>query len=134
MAVLDASVLVEYLAGGEHAYEARRWIFDDPGRLWAPYLIDAEVGHVLRRAVRVGELSANAAHEALELLTEIPLRRASHRALLGRAWALRANVSFYDGLYVALAERLDLPLLTLDERLAGAPGVRANIEVIARGL
>jgi predicted nucleic acid-binding protein len=131
MAVLDASVLVEYLAGGERASEARRRIFQDPGRLWAPHLIDAEVGHVLRRATLVGELSERVARGALESLAELPLRRASHRGLLHRAWSLRANVSFYDGLYIALAERLDLPLLTLDARLAGAPGLRVGVEVIA---
>jgi predicted nucleic acid-binding protein len=38
---------------------------------------------------------------------------------------------FYDGLYIALAERLDLPLLTLDARLARAPSLKARIEVIA---
>jgi predicted nucleic acid-binding protein len=131
MAVLDASVLVEYLAGGEHAQEARQRIMEDPERLWAPHLIDAEIGHVLRRGTLAGELSANAASDALDALADIPMQRASHRPLLGRAWSLRKNVSFYDGLYVALAERLDLPLLTLDARLARAPGLRAEIEVIA---
>jgi len=43
---------------------------------------------------------------------------------------LRQNVTFYDGLYVALAERLDLPVLTLDRRLAAAAGVRATIRVL----
>ncbi len=131
MPVLDASVLVEYLAGGEHAQEARRRILLDPDRLWAPHLIDAEVGHVLRRATLAGELSASAARGALQALAEVPLRRAPHRVLLQRAWGLRANVSFYDGLYIALAERLGLPLLTLDARLAAAPGLRAGVEVIA---
>jgi len=130
MAVLDASVLVEYLTSGEHAPEARRRIFEDAGRLWAPHLIDAEIGHVLRRGTLAGELSGRAARDALEALTDMPLRRAPHRALLHRAWSLRANVSFYDGLYIALAERLDLPLLTLDARLARAPGLRISIEVI----
>ena len=131
MPVVDASVLVEYLAGGEHAPEARRRILGDPGRLWAPHLIDAEVGHVLRRGTLAGELSAKRARGAVQALADIPLRRAPHHALLQRAWSLRANVSFYDGLYIALAERLDLPLLTLDARLARAPGMRADVEVIA---
>jgi predicted nucleic acid-binding protein len=131
MAVLDASVLVEYLAGGEHAAEARRRILQDPDRLWAPHLIDAEIGHVLRRGTLAGELSEGAARAALDALAEVPLRRAQHRALLDRAWSLRANVSFYDGLYIALAERLEMPLLTLDGRLARAPGLRVGIEVIA---
>lgn len=34
--------------------------------------------------------------------------------------------ALYDGTYVALAERLDAPLATLDQRLAGAPGTRSR--------
>jgi predicted nucleic acid-binding protein len=128
--VLDASVLVEYLAGGEHADAARRWIVSGKP-LWIPHLADAEVGHVLRRAVHLGELSANAARAALQALAEMPLMRVAHRPLLSRAWRLQANMSFYDALYVALAEQLDVPLLTLDARMASAPGIRAKVEVIS---
>jgi predicted nucleic acid-binding protein len=129
MPVVDASVLVTHLTAGEgHRSVAARL---REGELWAPHLIDAEVGHTLRRTVRLGELSDRAARAALDDLRELPLRRARHRGLLDRAWGLRENVSFYDGLYIALAERLGLPLLTLDARLARAPGVRAPIEVIA---
>jgi predicted nucleic acid-binding protein len=130
MPVVDASVLVEYLAGGEHADRARARILSADDGLWAPHLVDAEVGHVLRRAVLGGELSAPTARAALGDLADLPLRRAGHRALLERAWALRRNLSFYDGLYVALAEALDLPLITLDSRLAGAAGPRAVIELV----
>jgi predicted nucleic acid-binding protein len=131
MPVVDASVLVEYLAGGEHAEQARRRILSEPRALWAPHLVDAEVGHVLRRAVLAGEIAAGAARAALDDLADLPLRRAAHVALLERAWALRGNVSFYDALYVALAERLDLPLITFDARVAGAAGVRAVVDVLA---
>jgi predicted nucleic acid-binding protein len=41
-------------------------------------------------------------------------------------------VSFTDGVYVARAEQLDVPLVTLEARLAGAPGVRATVEVPGR--
>jgi len=58
------------------------------------------------------------------------MRRAAHVGLLDRAWALRENVTFYDGLYVALAELLDEPLLTLDARLAAAAGITAEIVVV----
>jgi predicted nucleic acid-binding protein len=129
--VVDASVLVEYLGGGQHVEEARERLLRRDEALWAPHLVDAEVGHVLRAAVLHGELRPAAAAAALADLADFPLRRAPHRSLLERAWALRANVSFHDGLYVALAERLDLPLITLDARLGAAPGVRATIEVIA---
>ena len=53
--------------------------------------------------------------------------RYPHRALRRRAWELRDNVSFYDGLYVALAEATGLPLLTADAKLAGANGPRCEL-------
>lgn len=121
-------MLVAYLAGGELADQAREALFADPRRNWAPHLVDAETGHALRRVVRAAELSAHAGRAALVDLAELPITRVPHRGLLSRAWELRANVTFYDGLYVALAERLRLPLVTLDTRLASAPGIRARIE------
>jgi predicted nucleic acid-binding protein len=130
MKVLDASVLVDYLTGGEQVASSRRHLLSSPGWLWAPHLVDAEVGHALRRAVRAGELSAKAARAALTDLMEMRLQRVSHHLLADRAWELRENVSFYDGLYVALAEQLEAPLVTLDARLAKAPGVRAKIELV----
>lgn len=131
MPVVDASVLVEYLGGGQHLEAARERLLRGDEALWAPHLVDAEVGHVLRAGVLRRELRPSAASAALADLADLPIRRASHRSLLTRAWELRANVSFYDALYVALAERLDLALVTLDARLASAPGLRATIDIIA---
>ncbi|MEX2107203.1 MAG: type II toxin-antitoxin system VapC family toxin [Solirubrobacterales bacterium] len=131
MPVVDASVVVEYLTFGEHAEEARERLLDEDHALWAPHLVDAEVGHALRREVRLGELDAEVAGEALWQLDELPLRRVSHEFLIRYAWALRDNVSFYDALYVALAEMLGEPLITFDARLARA-GVHAEIEVLAQ--
>jgi predicted nucleic acid-binding protein len=130
MKVLDASVLVEYLTDGEYADSSRRHLMSSPGWLWAPYLVDAEVGQALRGEVRAGELTARAGRAALADLMELRLQRVPHHLLAGRAWELRQNVSFYDALYVALAEELEAPLITLDARLAKAPGVRAEIEVV----
>jgi predicted nucleic acid-binding protein len=45
-------------------------------------------------------------------------------------WELRDDLTAYDAVYVALAEALDATLLTLDKRLAGAPGHRARIELL----
>jgi predicted nucleic acid-binding protein len=130
MPVVDASVLVEYLAGGDHADQAREKLLASRAGMWAPHLVDAEVGHVLGRAVLVQQIRPSVAREALADLAQLPLRRAGHTGLLERAWALRANLSFYDALYVALAERVKLPLLTLDARLVAAPGLRAEIELL----
>jgi predicted nucleic acid-binding protein len=131
MPVVDASVLAEYLGDAERAEPARRRLVADRSRLWAPHLVDAEVGHVLRRGVRRGEIAADAARDALDDLVAMPLRRVRHGQLTPRAWELRENVSFYDALYVALAELLEEPLVTFDARLARAAGIRAEVEVLA---
>jgi predicted nucleic acid-binding protein len=131
MRVLDASVLVEYLTGGEHAAASRRHLFAERGWVWAPHLLDAEVGHALRSMVRAEKISARKARAVLGDLLDMRLQRVSHHLLADRAWELRDNLSFYDGLYVALAEALGAPLITLDARLAKAPGVRAEIQLVA---
>jgi hypothetical protein len=48
-------------------------------------------------------------------------------SLARASWALREDMSFYDGLYAALAAALTVPLLTADERLAKAPGLRCEV-------
>jgi predicted nucleic acid-binding protein len=131
MSVVDASVLVELLAGLEHAELIEERLEAEEHTLWAPHLIDAEVGQALRRHVRQGRMSADVAREALWEIDELPVRRVEHELLVHVAWVLRENVSFYDGLYVALAMMLDEPLLTFDARLARA-GLDAQIEVLAQ--
>lgn len=133
MPVVDASVIITALGRGEYADWAATQLA--VGRtsqsLWAPHLIDAEVGHSLRRWVSAGRLQADSASAALRDFTRMPLRRIGHLQLLDRAWGLRHNLSFYDGLYVALAEDLGTPLLTLDARLAKATGAAASVEVLS---
>ncbi len=60
--------------------------------------------------------------------------RYRHEILLPRLWELRENLTAYDGAYVALAELLDAPLLTLDGRLARSPGHTATIELVGPAL
>jgi len=101
-----------------------------PGEvLHAPHLIDAEIAQVFRRLASTGHLPAGRASEAFEDLRALRLVRHSHLPLLDRVWALRANLSAYDGLYIALAESLESPLVTLDERLARAPGHTAAVRI-----
>lgn len=46
----------------------------------------------------------------------------AYPAVAARVWELRDRCTAYDAWYVALAERLDAPLATLDLRLTAAPG------------
>jgi|SRR3954447_12843842 len=130
MPVLDASVLFELLSHGEHAEVVEERLDVEEYMLWAPHLIDAELGHALRRWVRLGRLTADAAGQALWEVDEIPVERVEHEHLIHVAWGLRDNFTFYDALYVSLALMLDEPLLTFDARLARS-GFDLPIEVLA---
>lgn len=131
MPVVDASVLVEYGAGGLYAAVARRQLLGSDEEIWAPHLVDAEVGHALRAHVARGHMKPAAAAKALDDLVDLPIQRAPHATFLRRAWSLRNNLTFYDALYVALAEELEMALVTFDRRIAQAPGIRAAVHVLA---
>lgn len=132
MIVVDASAALELLlltAAGRGIAER---LFDSGESLHAPELVDLEVAQVLRRFERSRALSAARAAEALDDWSALALERYSHALLLPRAWELRSNLTIYDGVYVALAELLDAPLLTCDAALARAPH-RARVELVASG-
>ena len=61
---------------------------------------------------------------------DFDVERYPHEPLLGRVWQLRANVSAYDAVYVALAEALSTVLVTGDRRLAAVPGLAVAIEPV----
>ena len=75
-------------------------------------------------------MTAQRAEEALEDLHDMPLRRYPHDFLIPRVWELRATLTAYDAIYVALAEVLDAPLLTCDGKMASASGHSAKVEVV----
>jgi predicted nucleic acid-binding protein len=128
--VLDASALALALAGKSDAASALRARLAGVRR-HAPHLIDAEVGNVLRRHEHEGRLSAEEAARGLRAAAVLIDHRYPHVGPLSQlAWTWRHNLSFYDALYVALAVSLDLPLLTADIRLSGAPGLLCAIELV----
>lgn len=130
MIVVDASALVLALTdGGQRGDAARRRL--TVGDVHAPHLLEIEVLHVLRRFVRVSDLTSERAEVATAALRRARIRLHRHGPLLDRVWALRDNLSAYDAVYVALAESLGCPLLTADGRVSRAPGHRAIVEVIA---
>jgi len=130
MPVVDASVVFELLSDGEHKEVVEERLDAEEYSLWAPHLIDAEVGHALRRGVHLGKLTPEAAGRALWEVNDLLIERVEHDHLMQVAWGLRDNFTFYDGLYVALALMLDEPLVTFDARLAGS-GFDLPIEVLA---
>ena len=132
MIVLDASVLANAVGddAGDGA-DARREmrVAGDAG---VPDLAYVEVVSVLRKRWLAGDLTLERFADAVEALADLPLARYSMVSLLSRIFELRANLTPYDAVYVALAEALECPLLTNDRALARAPGPRCEIRVVTR--
>ncbi|MDQ0380416.1 type II toxin-antitoxin system VapC family toxin [Amycolatopsis thermophila] len=123
--VLDASVLVDLLAGTDLAAAAKERL---PGTvLHAPAHLDAEVLSALGRLERAGHLGATDVEAALASLATIPLTRHPVVELVPGAWARRADLRLVDALYVELAARLRTRVLTTDHRLARATPLAEGI-------
>lgn len=130
MIVLDASAAVAvFLNSDPMAGRLRLRIAETDETLHVPHLFDVEVLHALRRHSFNGSLSESRRRIALNRLYNTRFIRYPHTFLVERIWSLRKNLTAYDAAYVALAEALDAPLVTLDARLARAPGIRVAIEV-----
>ncbi|MCS0635914.1 type II toxin-antitoxin system VapC family toxin [Streptomyces sp. LP05-1] len=129
--VLDTSALVEFLVGADATAELIR-TSTAGARLAAPHGVDLECTSVLRGLVRGGKLSEDEAARALTLLGRMRLRRYDHVSLLPRIWELRHNMWPYDASYIALAESLGAEVITLDAKLASAPGIRCRVRDLRR--
>jgi predicted nucleic acid-binding protein len=128
--VVDASAIVEVLLRTPAAKVVETHLFGSRRTLHAPHLLDVEVAHVLRRYAATGEIDQDVGGAALADLADFPLRRYAHEFLLPRVWDLRNNLTAYDAVYVALAEALDVPLLTRDGRLAAMASRHVRVELV----
>lgn len=97
--------------------------------LAAPAHLFVEVSSVLRRAVLARSLGRDVAALAHEDLVALPVTVFPFEPLASRVWELHPSVTAYDAAYVALAEALGVPLVTLDGRLARAGGPRCEFSL-----
>jgi predicted nucleic acid-binding protein len=129
--VVDASVLYEVLTDGPLAGQARARLRTEPDQA-APQVIDAEIVGLLHRDALLKGIDSTTSALALADLQDWPGERFSLRPFIDRVWELKDNVRTWDAFYVALAEAMDCPLLTLDARLGRAKGPRCEMDVLAR--
>lgn len=130
MIVVDASVLADLLLQPREAIRIEARLFGEDRAWQAPQFIDVEVLHVLRRHTLGGLLDAHRARVLIGLYRLFRVRRHAHHPYLHRIWEMRDNLTAYDAAYVALAETLDVPLITRDARLARSAGHNALIELV----
>lgn len=132
MIVLDASAAIDWLLVRELGASVAARFSDPDVAVHAPSLIGVEVAAALRGLVLGGHAPPERAALALADLTASDITLHDPTPLLPRVWELRANLTAYDAIYVALAEVLDATLVTTDARLAKAPGLRAGVDVVTR--
>jgi predicted nucleic acid-binding protein len=122
--LLDASVAVKLVITEPGSDAARRLVRN---RLVAPDLLLPECANILWKAVRRGELDPPQAQLACAALLALPFELVPSRALLPAALerAVALGHPAYDCLYLELAHRQGLPLVTADRRLQriAPPGV-----------
>lgn len=128
--VIDASALIAATtttsAGAQRLRDRLRSNTNHP-----PHLVDAELGNVLRRMTHRDALTPDHARTVLASAPGLIDHRYEHRgALAAGAWALRANLTFYDALYVALAELLGAVLVTADVALARRPCLPCDLDLV----
>jgi predicted nucleic acid-binding protein len=126
--VADASVVVAALldagADGDWAQDQLR-----AGSLAAPHLMPVEAANIIRRAELAGDISAALSTLAHADLLALRMELYPYEPLAWRVWELRHNLTCYDASYVALAEAVNAPLVTLDAAIAGAPGLRCEVRL-----
>jgi predicted nucleic acid-binding protein len=129
--VVDTSAVIAALAGKP----ADSFLVDrlrGDGDLHAPHLLDIEVLHALRGLVSAKALSPGRAEEVRIDFADLAVVRYPHHPLADRIWELRNNLTAYDAAFVALAEALEVSLITCDGRLRRASGHSATVELYGR--
>lgn len=131
MTVTDASIVVRLLEN-RRGDDGLRMRVGREQSLHAPALIDAEVVSAIRGLLLTSEpafkITATRVEEMLDDFADLPLVRYPMEPYQRRVLALRNNFTAYDAFYVAVAESLDMPLLTDDRKYAKAARHRASIE------
>jgi predicted nucleic acid-binding protein len=100
--------------------------------LHAPELMIVEVANALWKQVRFGGLAPNDAQTSILLLLAVDMKLHRHAESTGAlAIAIAHGITAYDATYVHLAKTGDLPLWTLDLKLARAVGDAIDVRVPA---
>jgi predicted nucleic acid-binding protein len=127
--IVDASVAVKWHVQQSGSREAR--VVGQGAELFAPDLVLAEIANTLWKYVRIGELSVEIAREMIAKAPEPFAALFPLHPLHSPAFELACNLKHpvYDCIYLALARREGLPLVTADKRLASIARNLAGIEV-----
>lgn len=119
--VVDASVVIKWFLPEIYS-EAAGDLRSSRDRLHVPAVLTLELGNVLAKRIRRGELTRAEGDMILKELTHLPLQRHADERLFPAAYqlALDTRRSVYDCLYLALAEAVDGVMVTADLKFYNA--------------
>jgi predicted nucleic acid-binding protein len=129
--VVDCSALVRALADDNPLGEAVRERLSQVATPVASALIDYEFMSALLGMARGGKLVPHQVSAAMAAYQALNMNRHETLGLWDRVRELNHNISAYNAQYVALAEALDLPLITCDARIARSGAAKCPIEIFA---
>jgi predicted nucleic acid-binding protein len=120
--VVDASVVIKWHVAEVHTAAALRLLDESAPELHAPDLLYPEVGNILWKKIRRGEIAEDKARKIARLVVAAPVVVHASAPLLEAALEIanRTGRTVYDSLYVALAMLVHGRLMTADEKLANA--------------
>ncbi len=135
LAIVDASVVVELVAPDAEDGPVQalfgQWA-QEGEELHAPALLPLEVMNALITGIRRGRWDGQAADAAAGFVAALPVSLHDDTRDRHLAWELARrydNHPIYDMLYVALAQRLGEPLITVDDKLRRR---LAHLDVVLR--
>ncbi len=120
--VVDANVAIKWVIPEVYTNIALRLLDDDSNLLLVPDFFFPEIGNILWKRVRRGELTLEQAKENLAELKTVNLQICASEPLISSALeiATRVNQAVYDCVYLTLAINHQCSMVTADERFVNA--------------
>lgn len=115
--VVDASIGIKWFLPEIH-YEAAGRLPLLNASLHVPAFFHLELSNVLCKKIRRNELAPEEGEAILKELQRVPIQKHSNERLMKPAFtlAIQTGQSFYDCLYLALAEAVDGRVVTADRK------------------
>lgn len=127
--VVDCSALIDALVGESPSADLLTLLATE--ELCAPSLLDFEVASALRGHCLGGKLSPARLGEAIDDFAALQISRYPMTQLLHHILDLRGNFTAYDAAYIVLADALNAPLVTADQKLLGAARLGIDVRLVS---